>query len=55
MRLRDIPTDIAVSASFVAVFLLAFVLGWLLVWSSDLLLAINALRAKRRAKQPSAG
>jgi hypothetical protein len=53
MRLRDVPTDIAISASFVAVFLLAFVPGWLLVWSPDLLLAIKASRAKLRGKPPS--
>jgi len=49
MKLRDIPADIAISASFVAVFLLAFV-PWLLLLSPDLLLAIKAFQAKHRAK-----
>jgi hypothetical protein len=54
MRLRDVPTDIAISAAFIAVFLLAFVPGWLLVWSPDLLLAIKAARAKFRVNPPIA-
>jgi hypothetical protein len=49
MKLRDIPTDVAISASFVAVFLLAFV-PWLLFFSPDLLLAIKAFQAKQRAE-----
>jgi hypothetical protein len=48
LKLKDVPTDIAVSASFFAVFLLAFV-PWL--WP-DLLLAIKAFRAKHRAEGP---
>jgi hypothetical protein len=28
MRLRDVPKDILISASFVAMFVLAFVRGW---------------------------
>jgi hypothetical protein len=55
MRLRNVPTDIAISASFVAVFLLALIPGWLAVWSPDLLLAIKAARAKLRGKPPSVG
>jgi hypothetical protein len=55
MRLHNIPTDIAISASFVAVLLLAFIPGWLVVWSPDLLLAIKAARAKLRDKPPSVG
>jgi hypothetical protein len=55
MRLRSIPTDIAISAAFVAVFLLAFAPGWLVVWSPDLLLAVKAARAKLAGKLPSAG
>lgn len=55
MRLRTIPADIAISASFVAVFLLAFIPGWLAVWSPDLLRAIKAARAKPGSKPPSAG
>jgi hypothetical protein len=48
MRLRHVPKDIAISASFVAVFLLALIPSWLLLWSPDLLLAIKAFRAKTR-------
>jgi hypothetical protein len=44
------PTDIAISVSFVAVFLLAFVPGWLAVCSPDLLLVIMDARAKLKAK-----
>jgi hypothetical protein len=51
MKLRDIPTDVAISASFVAVFLLAFV-PWLLFFSPDLLLAIRAFQAKHRPEGP---
>jgi hypothetical protein len=50
MKLRDFPTDIAISASFVAVFLLAFVPNLLLLLSPDLLLAIKAFQAEHRAK-----
>jgi hypothetical protein len=50
MKLRDIPADIAISASFVAVFLLAFVPSWVLLLSPDLVLAIKAFQAKHRAK-----
>jgi hypothetical protein len=52
MKLRDIPKDIAISASFVAVFLLAFIpsLFGLLMFSPDLWLSIKAGRAKRRTK-----
>jgi hypothetical protein len=50
MKLRDVPADIAISASFIAVFLLAFVPSWLLLLSPDLLLAIKAFQAKHRAK-----
>jgi hypothetical protein len=51
MKLRNIPTDIAVSASFFAVFLLAFV-PYLLFFSPDLLLAIKAFQARHRAEGP---
>ena len=51
MKLRDIPTDIAISASFFAVFLLAFV-PWLLFFSPDLLLAIKAFQAKHGVEGP---
>jgi hypothetical protein len=50
MKLRDIPADIGIGASFVAVFLLAFVPSWLLLLSPDLMLAIKAFQAKHRAK-----
>lgn len=53
MRLRDIPKDIAISASFVAVFLLAFIPGMLLLLSPDLLLAIKTARDELRGKPPS--
>jgi hypothetical protein len=53
MRLRDIPKDIAISASFVAVFLLAFIPSMLLLFSPDLLLAIKTARDELRGK-PSA-
>jgi hypothetical protein len=54
MRLRNIPTDVAISASFVAVFLLAFVpASWL--FAPDLLLAIKAARAEHRGKPPIVG
>ena len=55
MRLRNIPADIAIGASFVAVFLLAFIPGWIAIWSPDLLLAIKAARAKLSGKPPSVG
>jgi hypothetical protein len=51
VKLRDIPTDIAISASFFAAFLLAFV-PWFLFFSPDLLLAIKAFQAKHRAEGP---
>jgi hypothetical protein len=51
MKLRAIPTDIAISASFFAMFLLAFV-PWLLILSPDLLLAIKAFQARHRAEGP---
>jgi hypothetical protein len=54
MRLRDIPKDVAISVSFVAVFLLAFVPGTLLLLSPDLLLAIKTARDELRGK-PRAG
>jgi hypothetical protein len=54
MRLLNIPTDVAISASFVAVFLLAFVpASW--VFAPDLLLAIRAARAELRGEPPSVG
>jgi hypothetical protein len=54
VKLRDIPTDIAISASFFAVFLLAFV-PWLLFLSPDLLLAIRAFQARHSAEGPRGG
>ena len=54
MKVREIPTDIAISASFFAAFLLAFV-PWLLLFSPDLLLAIKAFQAKHRPEGPPGG
>ncbi len=54
MKLRDFPTDIAISASFFAVFLLAFV-PWLLFFSPDLLLAIRAFQVRHRPEGPRGG
>jgi hypothetical protein len=54
MKLRNIPTDIAISLSFVAAFLLALVPSWLLIWSPDLLLAIKTVRNELRGKPPKA-
>ena len=54
MKVRDIPTDIAISASFFAAFLLAFV-PWLLFFSPDILLAISAFQARHRAEEPRGG
>jgi hypothetical protein len=54
VKLRNIPTDIAISASFFAVFLLAFV-PWLLFLSPDLLLAIRAFQARHSAEGPRGG
>jgi hypothetical protein len=52
MRLRSIPTDIAISASFVAVFLLSlFPAVWM--FAPDLAVAIKALRDKCRGQPPS--
>ena len=48
--MRDIPTDIAISASFVVVFLLAFIPGVFLMFSPDLWFAIKAVCAERRTK-----
>ena len=51
MRLRAIPTDIVISASFVGVFLLAFipkVFG--LLFAPDVWLTIKAIREERKAK-----
>jgi len=54
MRLLNIPTDVAISASFVAVFLLAFVpASWL--FAPDLFWAIRAARAELRGEPPSVG
>ena len=50
MKVRDIPTDIAISASFVVVFLLAFIPGVFLMFSPDLWFAIKAVCAERRTK-----
>ena len=50
MKVRDIPTDIAIGASFVAVFLLAFIPGVFLMFSPDLWFAIKAVCAERRTK-----
>jgi hypothetical protein len=50
MRLRSIPTDIAISASFVAVFLLAFipsVVGFFL--APEVWLSIKDIRDKWKA------
>ena len=55
MKLRNTPTDIAISLSFVAAFLLALVPGWFLIWSPDLLLAIKTARDELRGKPPKAG
>jgi hypothetical protein len=54
MKLRNIPTDIAISASFFVVFSLAFV-PCLLFFSPDLLLAIRAFQARHRAEEPRGG
>ena len=52
MRLRSIPTDIAIGASFVAVFLLSFFPA-VLMFAPDLAVAIKALRDKRSGKPSS--
>jgi len=54
MRLQSIPTDIAISASFVAVFLLAFIPNVFgLLFASDVWLTIKAIREERKAKDPA--
>ena len=51
MRLWSIPTDIAISACFVALFLLAFIPSEFGVWlAPDVLLVIRELRERRKAK-----
>jgi hypothetical protein len=53
--MRDIPADIAISATFVAVFLLAFIPSTLLLLSPDLLLAIKNARDELKGKPPRGG
>jgi hypothetical protein len=50
MRLRDIPKDVVIGVSFVAVFLLAAIPNSLLLLSPDLWLAIKAARARRQSQ-----